>query len=40
MWEKKNTLTKIKNEIETEKQKLTERIMEVKYCILNFRIKS
>lgn len=29
MWEKKNALNQIKNEIETEKQRLTEKIMEV-----------
>ncbi len=30
MWEKKNSLSQIKNEIETEKQRLTEKIMEVR----------
>ena len=29
MWEKKNAVNQMKNEIETEKQRLTEKIMEV-----------
>jgi hypothetical protein len=33
MWEKKNSLSQIKNEIETEKQRLTEKIMEVKVFV-------
>jgi hypothetical protein len=33
MWEKKNSLSQIKNEIETEKQRLTEKIMEVNFSL-------